>query len=298
MSSSAANIKTNPRYVYWMIEAQECFDFSSVSASVLGGQYVSLYTPNGSGFYTFFDENNTDVDPAPGGLTLINVDYAAAATAGAIATAFQAAVDGAAGFSAAFVPGSTTIVRVTRDAVGSVTPSAGTAASVAVTIEKKGKNVDLGLTEGDIESPSSPATLTITAQQFGLTPVAIVGTGFEELEVEITLLETQASKLKEFYSIYGGSFTPGGGTEIFGMGTAFLGKAMLTESARLVLRPVNATNALEDLVYLAAVPVPSTFTISGENPQKLSLTFKCVVDTTFNSVSNMIAFGDVFQAGL
>lgn len=295
---SSANIKTNPRYVYWMVEAQDCYDFSAVTASGLGGQYVSLYLPSGVGYYAWFDENSTDTDPAPGGLTEIEVDYAASATPAAIATAFVAAVDAVSGFSAALVSGSTTIVRITRDAVGEVTPSAGTAVSVDIIVEKKGKNVDLGLTEGDIEAPATPSTLTVTSQQFGTTPIAILGTGFEELEVEVTLLETTNSKLKEFYSIYGGEFTPGGGTEIFGMGTALLGKAFLTESARLVLRPVNASNAAEDLVYMAAIPVPSTFTISGENPQKLSLTFKCVVDTTFNSNANMIAFGDVFQAGL
>lgn len=295
---SAANIKTVPRKVLWMIEAQECYDFSGSTASGLGGQYVSIYLPDGTGFYTFFDENNTDTDPVPGGLTLISVDYAASATPSAIATAFAAAVQAASGLTAAVVSGTTTTVRVYRDAVGPVTASAGTATSVVISVERLGKNVDLGLTEGDIDAGFAPSILDVTAHQTGTVPVASVGIGFEAAEIEIVLLETETSKLKEFYTLYGGAFTPGGGTEIFGMGTGFLGASIDISAARLVFKPVNAVDNSENINCMLATPVPSSFLMSGENPQKLTVTFKCKADTTFNSNANYVAYGDIFQAGL
>ena len=87
--SSVANIRIEPVDVYWKEFEQECWDFESATAAGLGGKYVVLYNAAGTGFYAWFDENNTDVDPAPGGLTAIEVNYAASASASAIATAFS-----------------------------------------------------------------------------------------------------------------------------------------------------------------------------------------------------------------
>lgn len=295
---NAANILSSPVNVLWKIEARETFEFKNVTAAGIGGQYVDIYLPDGTFSRVWFDENDTDTAPSAGGGTLVEVDYAASATAAQIATAFIAEVDAITGLNAVLVTGSTTQVRVTRTSVGEVTLSSGTAVSIIIGTERKGKDFDLGLLEGDIELPAAPETLTISAHQFGVTPVAVLGNGFGETEVELTMLETDAAKLEELYRVYGGSETPSGGSEVFGMGTSFLGKAMLTESARLVFKPVNATNDQTNFNYLAALPVPSTLTLSGENPRKLTVTFQCLADTEFDTKFNFFAFGDIFQAGL
>lgn len=295
MACDANAVKINPVNVYWQIEATDCFDFDSATASGLGGQYVTLYLPDGTGYYAWFDENNTDVDPAPGGFTEIEVNYAASATASAIATAFASAVSAVTGFTATADGAHVTVVR---DDIGEVTPSTvGTTTTVSIVVSRNGKDFDLGLLEGDVEPSVAPAILDIKAHQFGPTPIASLTQGFEKIECKTVMLETSTSKLKEIYSIYGGSFTPGGGTEIFGAGSASVGRNILTEAARLVLRPVNASDNTEDMVIMLCIPVPDSLKFSGENPETLTITWKGFLDTSANSNYNAVAFGDVFQDG-
>jgi len=299
MAVSTANISVSPVNVFWKIEAQECFDFTNVTAAGLGGQYISLFKADGSGIYAWFDENNTDVDPAPGGgLTAVEVSYGANALPAAIATAFAAAVGAATGFDAEVISGTTTLVKVKRTAVGQVAVFGGTAASVVGTIIRKGKNLDLGLLQGNIEPNFAPANLNITAHQYGVTPLASLAQGFEEISCETVLLETTKAKLAEFFKIYGGEETPGGGSQVVGAGSIVNGKNLLSEAARLVFKPVNAADDTQNFNIMLAVPVPGTLTFSGEDPKTLTVTWNGFIDLEFDSKFNAVAVGDVFQAGL
>lgn len=299
MAVSTANVSISPVNVLWKIEAQECVDFTAATAAGLGGKYITLYREDGSGVYVWFDENNTDTDPAPGGgLVAVSVDYAASAIPSAIATAFLTAVGGTAGFDAALVSGSTLKVNVKRTAVGEVTTPGGDATLAPVSVIRKGKNVDLGLLQGNIEPSFSPANLVLTAHQTGVTPLAALNQGFEEISCETVLLETTKSMLAQFYKIYGGTETPGGGTEVIGAGTAAQGKNMLVEAARLVFKPVTAVDDTQNYNIMLAVPIPSTLTFSGEDPKTLTVTWQGFVDLEFDSKFNAVAIGDVFQTGL
>jgi len=297
MASSANNIKINPVNVYWQIEASECWDFTGATAAGLGGKYVTLDLVDGTAYYIWFDENNTDTDPVVSGRTAIPVDYAASASATAIATAFQTAVGAAVGLDATI---SGKVVTTKRVDIGEVTaPTIGNVtAGIALTVIRKGKDLDLGLLQGDIEPNVSPANLQITAHQFGMTPLASLSQGFETLELETVLLETDKAKLKEFYKIYGGSVTPVSGTEIFGAGTAVLGRNMLTEAARLILKPVNSVDDTNNFNFALAIPIPSSLVFSGENPEVLNVTWQGFVDRDFNSNINAVSIGDIFQTGL
>jgi hypothetical protein len=299
MAVSTANVSISPVNVFWKIEAQEVVDFSNVTASGIGGQYLSFYRADGTGVYAWFDENSLDTDPTPGGgLVAVPVDYAAAATPSAIATAFLTAVGAAAGFDAALVSGSTTQVTVKRTAVGEVSAPGGTATSALVTRVRVGKNVDLGLLQGNIEPSFSPSNLVLTAHQTGVTPLAALNQGFEDISCETVLLETTKSKLAEFFKIYGGVETPGGGTQVIGAGTIANGKNMLVEAARLVFKPVNAVDETQNYNIMLAVPVPSSLTFSGEDPKTLTVTWQGFVDLEFDTKFNAVAIGDVFQTGL
>lgn len=293
-SSSANNIKINPVNVYWQIEASECWDFTGSTASGLGGKYVLLSNAAGTDFYAWFDENNTDTDPAVAGRTAIEVNYAAAASAATIAAAFNTAVGAATGFDSTV---SGLVVTTKRTAVGSVTDSTiGNTTTVALTVVRAGKNFDLGLLQGNVEPSVSPANLDIKAHQFGTTPLASLSQGFEKIEVKTVLLETDSAKLQEIYSIYGGTYTPGGGTLVYGAGGAVIGRNILIDAGRLVMRPVNAVDNTTDMVIMLCVPVPESMSFSGENPQVLNVTWKGFLDTSVNSSVNAVAFGDVFQA--
>lgn len=296
MSASTANISIAPVNVLWRAKGEFCVDFKDATASGLGGQYMSFYLPDGAGYYAWFDENNTDTDPAPGGFTEIEINYAASALTTAIATAFQTAVDGITGFVAT-VDG--TVVTVKCDDFGSVTaPANNTATSLLITFIRKGKNYDLGFLQGDVELNFAPSNFVLTAHQTGVTPLASLNQGFETIEVATVLLESTKSKLKDVYEIYGGTQTPGGGTQVYGAGSAAQGKNMLLEAGVLTLKPVNAVDETESAHIMLAVPVPDSLVFSGENPKTLSVTWQGFIDTSFNSKFNAVAFGDVFQTGL
>lgn len=298
MAVSTSDISISPVNVLWKIEAQERVSFADATASDLGGKYITFYKADGTGVYVWFDENNTDTDPAPGGgLVAVPVDYAAGATAAQIASAFQTAMDAASGFDAALVSGSTVEVMVKRTAVGEVSTFGGNS-GLTITVVRKGKNIDLGLLQGNIEPTFSPANLTITAHQYGVTPLASLAQGFEEISCETVLLETTKSKLAEFFKIYGGQETPSGGTLVVGAGSVVNGKNMLTEAARLVFKPVNAVDDTQNYNIMLAVPTPGSLTFSGEDPKTLTVTWNGFVDLEFDSKFNAVAIGDVFQAGL
>lgn len=299
MSSSVANIRIEPVDVSWKQYEQEQFDFTNATASGLGGQYVVLYLPTGSGYYAWFDEDNTDADPAPGGgLTAIEVNYAASATAAAIATAFEAAVDAVAGFDGA-VTGA--VVTITRTSFGTVTDSTvGTTTTVALTKCQDGKDVYLGLLDGDVEVAFEEATLELTAHQTGTTLLADLRQGVNAT-VTLNLKESDNALRKEMFTgSAGGAFTPGGGTELYGWGNLKQGLSSVIDAGRLIMHPVALADAdlTRDLCFWLAYPLIQSITFSGENPEIMSIEFKCYIDMAKPEGINLFAFGDHTQAGI
>jgi hypothetical protein len=292
--AGVGNIKIEPVNVTWEIEEQEVFDFDGQTASGLGGKYVELWNAAGTAFYAWFDENNTDADPAVSGKTEIEVDYAASATASAIATAFASAVGAATGFNAT---ASGTEVTVVRTAVGEVTDSTEGNTTITVTKCQDGGSFDLGLLQGDVEVSFEVTLLEVKAHQSGTTLLAELRQGTVS-GITLTMQETHAAALKEmFANVSGGTDTPSGGTEVFGVGTSRIGTNTIQQARRLILQPT----ALEDsdysrsLCFWKAYPQPDSLVFSGENPQTLSVKFKTYKDDALPEAINIWAFGDYTQ---
>lgn len=293
MAGSANDIEISPVNVLWQIKALETVDFAGLTGADVKGKSFAIYLPTGVGYYVWGDDGVV-VDPAEPGLT--GLDYVVSgdsATATALAAAAQTAINAIAGFTATV---SGTVVTIVRDDFGAVTPAADIDSGVLVTICRSGKDYDLGLLDGDVEFNFSPSNFIVQAHQSGVTPRAALFQGAETVEVTTSLLETKKSQIKELYDVYGGSFTPISGTEVFGVGTSKQGKNLLVDGARLKLRPVNAVNAQNDTVVMLAIPVPESLVFSGENPRTLSVTWQGFVDDTYaQNATNIIAFGDVEQ---
>jgi len=293
--SGAENILISPVNVLWRIEARHCIEHVADSSDSLNGTYYTLMGTH----YVWF--NNSGVDPAPAGLTAIPVVYSTDDSAATIATAAQAAIDALGDFGAVVESDGVT-VTVTAAAVGEKTDSADVDSGVSVTIVLKGKNYDLGLLQGDVAPTFAPATFDVQAHQQGVTLLSKIFQGIETLEVTTELQETGRSKLKELYKIWGGAFTPGAGTEVFGAGTGQIGKNMLIEAARLEMSPVNSSLSSEqgyDYSFMLALPVPDTLTFSGENPRILSVTWSGFPNLALaNADTNALVVGDATQSGL
>lgn len=298
MSSSTANIRIEPVYVYWKEKEQEQWDFANVTASGYGGKYVTMYLPTGVGYYAWGDENSTDSDPAPAGLTGIQVAYAASASASAIATAFQAAVDAITGFTATV---SGTVVTVIRDSDGECTDATiGNATQVTLTKCQDGKDVDLGLLQGDVEVSFEETTLELTAHSSGTTLLADLRQGVSAT-VSLTLQESDNAKRKSMFTgSAGDAFTPSGGTELFGWGSIKQGLNTIVDAGRLIFHPValSASDYTRDMCFWKAYPKISSLTFSGENPEVMSVEFNCYLDSSRPTGINLFSVGDHTQTGI
>lgn len=294
-SSGIGNIKIEPVNATWEIEHQEQFDFAGSTAAGLGGKYVLLSSVAPVDYYVWFDENNTDADPAVASRTALPVDYAASAADTAIASAFATAVGGTSGFNAT---ASGTVVTVIRTAVGEVTTSTiGNTTTVTLTECQLGRTFDLGLLQGDVEFGYEETLLEVKAHQTGTTLLADLRQGTVN-SITLTLQETHAAALEEMFAKTSGGYnTPGGGTEVWGVGTARIGTNTIVQAARLILQPeaLSASDYSRTMCFWKAYPLPESLVFSGENPQTLSVTFKVYKDSAIDENVNLWVFGDYTQ---
>lgn len=293
----AGNVRISPVNVYWEIESQGLIDLSSITS--FDGTSFWLYEPDGTKVIVAFDLDAGSTLPTPGsGERLLEVDVLTADTLAQKATKLQAAIDGDGNFTAEVPSGETTKVLYTHADVGEVTDPADDDSGATLTACRRGKNLDLGLLQGEPELSTTVNNFILTTQQTGLIPQAALFQG-AEVSVGLELLETQSSKLSEFFRIYGGKFTPGGGTEVFGIGSNKVGANLLVDAARLRMSPVTPANDnLGNVNLMLAIPTPDSLVFSGENPRVLSTTWQGFLDESIDDRVNQLLVGDATQAGL
>lgn len=298
---SQNNIVVNPVNVLWQIEAMEQLDFTGCVGSAQNNKSIHLFMPDGTEHYFWLNYNSTGSDPLESGTA-----HAVAVTAGASDTAialdFKNAIAAVSGFTAALSAANAKVVIVCRTLgtlVGEVsTPTTTfTAAGLTLTQIRRGKDFNLGLLKGDIGPKFGPSNFSVLAHQYGKTPLASLNQGFEKIEVALKLLETDAVKLQTLYKIYGGSQS-GATTTVYGAGSSVLGKNILIDAARLIFKPVNATDNTKNVNFPLALPVPGSLTFSGENPSELEVTFNGFIDLLLKPNINAMCIGDIFQTGL
>lgn len=293
--SSVAQIRIEPVDVTWQGPEIDCFDFSGVTASGLGGGYVLIYNSAGTAFKVWFDENDTDSEPTVSGTTAIEVDYGAGALPAAIAAAFATAVNENASFNA-YIDGST--VKVERAVDGEVVSTdISEAPGLVGEVIQSGKSVYLGVLQEDVEVSLEETTLELTGHQTGTTLLADLRQGVSAT-ITLTLQESDNPKRKTLFSnTAGGTYTPSGGTEVFGWGNLKQGMSTITDAVKLVLHPValEASDRSRDLCFFKAYPLIDTLTFSGENPETLSISFKAYIDQDRPKGVNLFAFGDHTQ---
>jgi hypothetical protein len=297
MAGSATNIVVQPVNLAWQIEAREQISLAGISDP--DGTEFNLFKVDGTKVRVVFDLDGGSTIPTPGaGEIVIEVEVVSGDSEATIATTMAAALDLDADLISS---ASSNLVDVRRAAVGQVTDAADVDSGVAITTCIRGKDFDLGLLAPEDVAPSiEPANFEVTSHQNGLTVLSLLNQGMATNEVELVLQETTKSKLQELYQIWGGAFTPGGGTAVFGMGTGVIGKNMLTEAARLVMTPVNDLGSELSYTYniMLAIPVPSSLVFSGENPRTLTTSWRGFPDLDTDSQTDSVLIGDAFQTGL
>lgn len=91
------------------------------------------------------------------------------------------------------------------------------------------------------------------------------------------------------------SVTTQGAPAVTGWGTQSTSNNTFDLAKRLVLHPVSkaASDTSDDITFWKAYPVIDSLSISGENPRKLSVTFKAYPDDNQDKKINIFAHGDV-----
>lgn len=295
---NVANIRIEPVDVTWKDYESESWDFTNATASGLGGKYVILYNASGTKFYAWFDENNTDTDPAVSGATAIAVDYATSATASAIASAFSTAVGAATGFDCSV---SGVVATSIRTSFGSVTDSTvGDSGSyITLTQLTDGKDVYLGYLDGDVEVSFEEATLELTAHQTGTTLLADLRQGVNAT-VSLTLKESDNTLRQTLFAGTAGGSVAGATSTVYGWGNIKQGLSTIVQAGRLIFHPValSSSDYSRDMCFWKAYPLIQSITFSGENPEVMAIEFKCYIDTSKAEGINLFMFGDHTQSGL
>lgn len=113
-----------------------------MSGTLMNSKYFTLNTAlDAIKHYVWVDMNSTGVDPAPAGLTEVEVDVAAAATAAQVATAVAAAIDALPGYTAT-AEGEDVVVTTAAD--GPVTDATAGNSPATVVVEQQGSGEQVG----------------------------------------------------------------------------------------------------------------------------------------------------------
>lgn len=292
--SNVQNIKIEPCNVSYEIEEQWCVETLADVSSSLQNKYITLRNGADDKFHVWFNVATLGVDPAPANSTGIVVAISANASAAAVATAMAAAIDAHADFHAS-ADGAD--VLITANTAGQSTDWADFNTGFSFTQLQDGGSLDMGILDGDIEVTFEETVLDITSHQSGVTVLTSLRQGLVNT-VAMTLKEADMAKYKELMlATAGAALTPGGGTEVFGWGSASLGGNTVIKARRLVLHPVvlDTADKTRDLCFWKAYAQPESLVISGENPKTLSLNFKVYKDSSKPTGIDQFIFKDWTQ---
>lgn len=268
------NIALNPAVAQWGAQDLKTVLTTPDVASSLQSKWFKFYTKAGTGYYVWFNVGGSGVDPAPAGLTEVEVAISANATADAVATAIRAALGV---LTTINVGGIDNCVVIQDVEMGAVTAMAqGTAATpFTLTTVRAGFLLDIGLTE-DIELGLAVSTVEVKASQFGATILDRIRNGMNIDSVTISMKEAVAEKIKSVMESHFPAYTPAGGTPVQGIGNALDFTNVSASAGKLVLHPkkLAANNLDEDWAFFNACPLLTGLNFSGESEQMMQVEFQ------------------------
>ena len=153
---------------------------------------------------------------------------------------------------------------------------------------------DLGSTSGGVSISTSHDFADILSDQKGSSPIDYVKTG-SAVEVSLTILELNAANWELLMDDVGASHTPSAGTKVTGVGSSRNFTNMSSLAGTLRLRPVGNSDASEDVMFWKAFAVPDSIEFTSDSPNSMSVTFRCIPDTTKRSEIEIFCYGDNTQ---
>ena len=298
MAKDTATIRVEPVDVYLGGQAVNTVTVVADVANSLDGDYFQI-TDTAAGIYHvwFNTSGGAAVDPAPGGGSVaIVVALTTGASAATVASAVAVAVNAAAALVNATADGA--VVTLKSQQLGAQTLVTGTS-GFAVAVVTVGSMVELGYLDGDIELEFEEQIVDITSQQTGTDIIGGIRTGNNLSGFSISLKQNDTVIRDNVIKAFGwDSLTPGGGTEVVGLGETKKFLSTTTQAKRLVLHPtvLAVSDRSRDLMFWQAYLAFDGINFSGENIQLLNFSVRVFPDPGVNTKINKMAFGDWTQS--
>lgn len=294
ISNKQENIRLEPVNAYWSVQQLTKIIALADVAGSLSGSYFDVH-----GKYRFWlDADNLGSAPAPGGLTLVEVDYSADDTAATIAAAIVAEAALLADLNASVDPTDSAIFYIQEKEVDAVAANSVDGDSgFTITTERTGADLPLGFLDGDVSFGLAVDMLDDASHQTGTQIVNSFITGKNLENITVTMKESDAVKLKQILEVTGQEFTPPGGTAISGWGRSGNFGSILADCRKLVLHPVRKPeNELDgDFCFWRAYPMLSNINFSGESTRSLEVEFKLLPDGLLDERVELFVQGDHTQ---
>lgn len=296
MANDVSNIKIEPADLTWGNPETTKVTAVADVASSLNSTFIVLTATDGTLFHAWIDVGSTGVDPAPANSTAIEIDITANDSAATIAALFVTGIGGVANFNSKIDPDNSAAFIIQNVGVGAASVVADGSAPTSFTILQLriGSSFSIGFIDGDVDISASEDLFDVVAQQSGTQVVDKIRTGVTVENIAVAMKESSVAKLKVILEAGGASVTPGGGTEVTGMGESKRFTNISNETRQLIFHPVRnaAANLANDWVFWRAYPNLSGFNFSGETDQLITVDFQIIPDPLVLDAQNIFINGD------
>jgi len=253
-----------------------CVDLEGATAVSLDGTSFKISDLTVD-YQVWFDLDGGSTPPVPAaGETLVEVDIATGDNVATIAAALKAALDALSDkFYTEIELGGCVCIEAFELGLAK-NDSADVDTGLTITQPIIGSYSDLGCLAEDFDFAPELSEVDITCHQEGETPLDKIITGFS-LDVELGLLDTSKERIKELIGEgVGQTYTPGGGSELIGVGSSSLGKSGFDIGGELRLVPTNDPS--RTWVFPLAVAKLASISFSAVEKQVLTMTFSVLLD--------------------
>jgi hypothetical protein len=257
---------------------------------IVESSYFTISTPLVK--YLFWMNDGAGADPVIAGYTSVEVDTSAATDIASVAALLKTAMEAVEFW--ATISTDTLSLKVECKKLGLVLEvAADVDTTFVLATDVVGTGGFLGLTE-PIEMTMETETVDITANQTGNTVLDKFITA-----VAASISTTLLQMTKENWSLLvgqgvGGNYTPAGGTELTGYGSASINKSFFAIAGELNLQPIAAdeNDHSRDLTFHSTVVNPESINFDSLEKQGMAVTFEALLDSSKNKNINLFSFGD------
>lgn len=279
--------------VSWGQEEKSCI---TPATGLTGGEYFKISSKD-TKYVVWTSVNSVGSDPAVTGYTSIEVAVGASYTVADWITAYITAIEATGDFLAVGSSDGLS-VKTTAIYVGAVLETiTDVDTSFTFSVLTTGFGGDLGKTKEAIEISFEVSTFDVLANQTGESKLDKIQTG-SNASLSMSLLEMTSARWEQVIGNgYGDSYTPSGGTEVFGFGTSKINNSVFDSAGKLVLHPVRleSTDLSRDVVFWKTVPLPESINYDGTDTQAMSVSFEALVDEEITEEISLFSFGDWTQ---